>query len=283
MLALLFSLIARAQPSPPSPVQPATTAASETSGNNQTPPSGEIDVNGGYSFDGHQDFSGPSVHGSFSPRNSFNRWNAGVARTQQFGISGQIFEGGIDRDLTNTWGGGLSISGSNALFLPQLAADVSANKRWLAKKKFATSFSGGYVRWQDVHRDYHWGLGASYHFQRPWGVEAGVNIDLSTPTNQCTETQYVAVSHGRVKNLSVGLRGDFGRVAYQITGPNTSISNFESYGISLQVRQWVGSNWGFVVSGSYSYNSVYQSEGVSLGFFKGFSGSSHSTSRNSGR
>jgi hypothetical protein len=106
LIALLFSLPARAQPSPPTslPVQPAT-GAPETSDNNQTPPSGEIDVNGGYSFDGHQDYSGPSVHGSFSPRNSFNRWNAGVARVQQFGITGQTFEAGIDRDLTNTWGG----------------------------------------------------------------------------------------------------------------------------------------------------------------------------------
>jgi YaiO family outer membrane protein len=114
-------------------------------------------------------------------------------------------------------------------------------------------------------------------------VEAGINIDLSTPTNQCTETQYVAVSRGRAKNFSVGLRGDFGRVAYQIIGPKTSISNLESYGISLQLRQWVGSNWGFLVSGSYSYNSVYQNEGITLGFFKGFSGSRHSTNRSSGR
>jgi YaiO family outer membrane protein len=223
------------------------------------------------------------VHGSFSPRNSFNRWNAGVARVQQFGLSGQIYEAGIDRDLTNTWGSGLSISGSNALFLPQLAIDLSASKRWFGKKNFYTNFSGGYLRWQDTHRDYHWGLGASYHFQRPWGVEAGVNIDLSTPTNQYTETQYVAVSHDRPKKLSVGLRGDFGRIAYQIIGPTTSISDFESYGISLQVRQWVGSNWGFVVSGSYSYNSVYQSEGITLGFFKGYSGSRHSISQSTER
>lgn len=277
LIVFLFSFAAHAQPSDkssslpiqPAPVQPDTEAPK----NNQTPFSGEIDVGGGYSSDGYQNWSGPSVHASFSPRNSFNRWNAGTARVQQFGETGQIFDGGIDRDLTNTWAGSLIISGSSAFFLPQLGVDVSARKRWFDSKKVVATFSGSYVRWQDAHRDYSWGLGASYHFDRPWGVDAGVNIDLSSPTNQLTETQYVAVTHGRAKKRMVALRGDFGRVAYQIIGPTTSISNFESYGISLQLRQWVSGSCGFFVSSSYSYNSVYQSEGVTIGFFKEFSGS----------
>jgi YaiO family outer membrane protein len=262
-------------------VQPSTEAPNNNS--NQTPPSGEIDVSGGYSSDGYQNWSGPGVHASFSPRNSFNRWNAGTARVQQFGETGQTYDGGIDRDLSNTWAGTLSISGSSAFFLPQLAVDVSASKRWFDSKKVVTTFSGSYVRWQDVHRDYHWGLGASYHGKRPWGVDGGVNIDLSTPTNQVTETQYFGVTYGSAKKRLVGLRGDFGRVSYQIIGPTTSISNFESYGISLQLRQWVSGSSGFFVAGSYSYNSVYQSEGITMGFFKEFSGSRQSPKQSSGR
>lgn len=289
LIAFLFSITAHAQPSDssslpiqPAPVQPAPVQptpvqpTTEAPNNNQTPPSGEIDVSGGYSFDGYANWSGPSVRASFSPRNSFNRWSAGTARVQQFGETGQIFDGGIDRDLTNTWAGSLSISGSSAFFLPHLAVDVSASKRWFDHKKVLTTFSGSYVRWQDVHRDYRWGLGASYHFKRPWGVEAGVSIDLSTPTNQFTETQYVGVTYGSAKKRTVGLRGDFGRVAYEIIGPTTSISNLESYGVSLQLRQWVSGSCGFFVAGSYSYNSVYQSEGITMGIFKEFSGSRQS-------
>jgi YaiO family outer membrane protein len=223
------------------------------------------------------------VRASFSARNSFNRWSAGAARVQQFGDTGQIFDGGIDRDLTNTWAGGLSISGSSAFFLPRIAVDVSASKHWFERKKFVTTFSGSYVRWQDVNRDYRWGLGATYHFERPWGVDAGVNIDLSTPTNRFTETQYVGVTYGSAKKRMVGLRSDFGRIAYQIIGPTTSISNFESYGVSLQLRQWVSGSSGFFVGGSYSYNSVYRSEGITMGFFKEFSGGHQPLKQGSGR
>lgn len=282
LIALLFPFTAHAQQSVTSslPVQPATKASDKE----QTPFSGSIEVNGGYTFDGFKNWSGPSVHGSFEPRNSFNRWSAGVGRVEEFGTSGHIFEGGVDRDLTNTWDVGLTIRGANALFLPRLDADVSASRRWFHNKTFVTRFSGSYVRWHDVHRDYSWGMGASYNFAGTWGVEAGVNIDLSTPVNLYTVNQHVGVSHGRAKKRSISLGVDFGRNAYQVIGPETSISNFQSYGVSVQLRQWVGGGCGFVVNSSYFTNPFYQGEGVTVGFFKEFSGSRHhSTKRSSGR
>ncbi len=269
----------------PDPVGAAVAPALPTpSDDDQTPPAGEIDVNGGYSFDGFKNWGGPSVRSSFEPRNSFNEWSAGAARVQEFGATGYIFEGGIDRDLTDTWDAGLNIGGASSFFLPRFAADVSASKRWFDDEKFVTRFDGSYVRWQDVHRDYRWGLGAAYHFERPWAVEAGVNIDLSTPGSLWTEDQYVAITQGREKKYLVTLRGEFGREAYQVIGPVTSISNFQSYGGSLKLRQWVGSGWGFVITGSYYSNPSYQDKGITVGFFKEFAGGRrHSAIRNSRR
>ena len=266
------------------PVQPATAEDSDSGGNEQTPFSGEIDVNGGYSFDGFKNWGGPSVRSSFEPRNSFNEWSAGAARVQEFGATGYIVEGGIDRDLTDTWDVGLNIGGASSFFLPRFAADVSASKRWSDDEKFVMRLDGSYVCWQDVHRDYRWGLGAAYHFERPWAVEAGVNIDLSTPGNLCTADQYFAVTQGREKKYLVTLRGEFGREAYQVIGPVTSISNFQSYGISLKLRQWVGGGWGFVATGSYYSNPFYQDRGITVGFFKELAGGRrHSAIRNSRR
>jgi YaiO family outer membrane protein len=265
------------------PVQPATAEDSD-SANDQTPFSGEIDVNGGYSFDGFKNWGGPSVRSSFEPRNSFNEWSAGAARVQEFGATGYIVEGGIDRDLTDTWDVGLNIGGASSFFLPRFAADVSASKRWSDDEKFVMRLDGSYVCWQDVHRDYRWGLGAAYHFECPWAVEAGVNIDLSTPGNLCTADQYFAVTQGREKKYLVTLRGEFGREAYQVIGPVTSISNFQSYGISLKLRQWVGGGWGFVATGSYYSNPFYQDRGITVGFFKELAGGRrHSAIRNSRR
>ena len=269
-----------------SPAQPATEASDpdSNSNNEQTPASGEIEASGGYSSDGFRNWSGPSVRGSFAPRNSFNEWSAGAARVQEFGATGYLFEGGLDRDLTDTWDVGLNIGGTSSFFLPRFAADFSTSRRWSDAEKFVMTFDGSYLRWQDVHRDYVWGLGASYHFERPWAVEAGVNIDLSTPGSLCTEEQYFGVSQGREKNYLVTLRGEFGREAYQVIGPNISISNFESYGISLKLQKWVGGGWGVVVAGNYYSNPYYQDRGVSVGFFKEFSGGRrHSAIRTSRR
>jgi YaiO family outer membrane protein len=276
LMALLFPLVAHAQPNvtSPTPIQP-TTEASDDDRSSQSPPTGEIEVNGGYSSDEFTNWSGPSVHGSFEPRNSFNRWSAGVARLGAFGTSSEVFEGGLDRDLTNVWDVGLSITGATGLFMPRLSADVFASKRWSSNAKLITTLNGSYVRWQDVHRDYRWGLDVSYRFERPWSVNAGINVDLSTPTNQWTEDQYVSVTQGRAKKYLITLRSDFGRAAYQVIGPTTSISNFQSYGVSSQLRQWVGGHgWGFIVSGGYTTNPFYRSKGFTMGLFKEFAGGS---------
>ncbi len=278
------------------PAQPATVPARRAtlpapppravsdSEDDQTPASGEIDINGGYSFDGFKNWGGPSVSGSFEPRNSFNEWSAGVARVEEFGATGYLFESGVDRDLTDTWDVGLNIGGANSFFLPQIAADITASRRWFDSDKFVTMFDGSYLRWQDVHRDYRWGVGAAYQFDRPWAVEAGVNIDVSTPGNVATEYQYVAVTQGREKKYLVTLRGEFGREAYQAIGPDTDISNFHSYGVSLKLRKWVGADWGFVATGNYYSNPFYQDKGIAVGFFKEFSGGRrHSTRQNLGR
>jgi YaiO family outer membrane protein len=285
LMALFVSVVAHAQPNvtSPSPVQP-TTEASDDNRSSQSPPTGEIEVNGGYSSDEFTNWSGPSVHGSFEPRNSYNRWSAGVARLAAFGTTSEVFEGGLDRDLTNIWDLGVSITGATGLFMPRLSADVFASKRWTGNAKIITTLNGSYVRWQDVHRDYRWGLDASYHFERPWSVNAGINIDLSTPTNQWTEDQYVSFTQGRAKRHLVTLRSDFGRAPYQVIGPTTSISDFQSYGVSMQLRQWVGGNgWGFVASCGYSTNHFYQSKGFTMGLFKEFAGgSSHQAKQGSG-
>jgi YaiO family outer membrane protein len=272
-MALLFSYTLRAEETP-TPAPPPT-AVSE---NDQTDASGEIEVNGGYSYDGFKNWNGPSITSSFEPRNSYNEWSAGAARVQEFGATGYLFEGGIDRDLTDTWDVGLNLGGSSSFFLQRFTAGISASKRWFNSEKFVTTFEGSYERWQDVHRDYLWGVEAAYQFERPWAVKAGVDIDASTPGNVVTESQYVAIRQGREKKHLITLRGQFGREGYKVIGPTTSISNFHSYDISLNLRQWVGSDWGFTVSGDYYSNPSYQARGITVGLFKEFSGGRrHST------
>jgi YaiO family outer membrane protein len=268
LMALLFSYMARAEETP-TPA-PHTAAAAE---NDQMDASGEVEINGGYSYDGFKNWSGPAVRSSYEPRNSYNEWSAGAARVQEFGATGYLFEGGIDRDLTDTWDTSLDLGGSTSFFLPRFSADVSASKRWFDSEKLTTSFEGGFVRFQDVHRDYSWGVRAAYRFTRPWAVEAGVTADVSLPGSVVTEHQYFGVTQGREKKYLVTLRGEFGRDAFQQISPTASIADYPSYGVSLRLRKWVGNNgWGFVVTGSYDSNPYYQNKGVTVGLFKEFSG-----------
>jgi YaiO family outer membrane protein len=178
----------------------------------------------------------------------------------------------------------LDLAGSNSFFLQRFSADMSASRRWFNSDKFVTRVEGSYLRWQDIHRDYTWGVEAAYHFDRPWAVSAGIDADVSTPGNVVTEYQYFAIKQGREKKHLITLRGEFGREGYKVIGPTTSIANFQSYGVSLRLRQWVGRSWGFVATGSYSSNPFYQDRGVTFGLFKEFSGGRrHPLSRRSDR
>jgi YaiO family outer membrane protein len=260
-----------AAPSDIQPLEPP--GAGGVSASQPKPPvSGSLEFGAGYSAmsTGYNAGNQTYLHADIekSPKTELS---GDVVRAQDFGDAGYLFIGGVSHDFTGSFYGDLHMGGSSGgFFLPVFTVEGSLHKKWLSQKQLFTSFGMGYDRAKDEHRDTRLLASTSYYFGHPWMLESGVTFNLSAPGTVFSHSQYLAIRQGRNDRYFVTLRGEFGNEAYQITGVNTSISDFRSRSVSLTWRQWVRAGWGFNLGGQYYSNPYFQRKGGQLGIFKHF-------------
>jgi YaiO family outer membrane protein len=230
-----------------------------------------IEIGGGYSYDGFHNWSGPSLRSNFVPRDSDLSLNVQVARVEEFGDMGTAFKGGLTYDMSENWYTTLQMSSSSGgFFLPRVSTRISIGRGWLPGQRLDTTVGMGYVRWKDATTEYDCPVGVSYEFAPSWSAQAEVNFEVTSPSSVFSHTQFVSVSQGKEERHLVTLGGEFGTEAFQIIGPNTTLSNFHSSEITLKWRQWAHRGWGWSVGGLYYLNREYQRKSVELGIFKEF-------------
>lgn len=258
----------------PSNIQPLdpTAAGSAPASRSKPPLSGALEFGAGYSAmsAGYNAGDQTYLHADIE-QSSKTELSGDAVRAQDFGDTGYLLIGGVNHDFTSSFYGDLHMGGSSGgFFLPAFTAEGSLHKKWLSQKQLFTSLGIGYDRAKDAHRDKRLLASASYYFGRPWMLESGMTFNLSAPGTVFSHSQYLAIRQGRNNKYFVTLRGEFGNEAYQITGVNTSISDFRSRSVSLTWRQWVRAGWGFNLGGQYYSNPYFQRKGVQLGIFKHF-------------
>lgn len=253
------------------PLDPAP-AGGAPAGQPKPPFSGSLEFGTGYSAmsAGYSPGDQTYLHADIE-QTSNTEWSGDVLRARDFGDTGYLFVGGVMHDFADSLYGDLHMGGSSGgFFLPAFTVEGSLHKKWLSQKQLVTGFGMGYDRAKDEHRDTRLLASASYYFSRPWMLESGATFNLSAPGTVFSHSQYLAIRQGRNNKYFVTLRGEFGNEAYQITGVNTSISDFMSRSVSLTWRQWVHAGWGFNLAGQYYSNPYFQRKGGQLGIFKHF-------------
>jgi YaiO family outer membrane protein len=232
---------------------------------------GLLEITGGYSYDGDHNWSGPSFRGEFQGRDSNITWNGQVSRVQEFGDIGVKVQGGVTYDLSERWYTNTQVeTSSGGFFLPGFLVGGSISREWFNKQQLITSIGIDYTRWKDMHTDYNWPISASYQLTSSWSAQAGVDLTVSTPGNVLALMKFLSITQGREHRHLLTFQGEFGREAFQIIAPQTTISNFSSQEVTLKWRQWVHQGWGVALSGGYYSNPYYQRKGAALGLFKEF-------------
>jgi len=263
--AIIAPKIRPAPISPPAPVG----AAVMDSG---FKPNGYIEVGGNFHVlnNGFGNWYGQYVKGEVQADRK-NLWSAELLNQHEFGSTG-IYGNIVNTHIFNDdWYSSVIIGGgASASFLPRYRADAFLNRKWLDRRQLITTIGVGANRFPDSHKDASLFLGATYYFNAPWNVQAGIRINNSSPGSVRSTSQFVAVSRGEYGRHFLTMRYGFGREAYQIIGPGTVISDFSSQQISLELRQWVGRDWGINTRGEYYHNPNYNRTGVNLGVFKEF-------------
>ena len=198
-------------------------------------------------------------------------WNAEVNGQREFNDSGVYVGLGNTYTFNPDWYGSLTVGSSvGGFFWPRFRTDGFINKKWLGRKQWITTFGVGYYSAKDVHRDTSFFLGSTYYFDKPWVVEEGVYLNLSDPGKVFAPAGFVAVTQGREKHHYITVRAGAGEEAYQIIGPTTTLTDFQSQALTITVRKWMGHDWGFNFVADYYHNPYYTRGGSTLGLFKDF-------------
>jgi len=275
LLSLALTAVAFAQDTRAS-ADPASASPAQPVSDVQTQPQPKVLTNyaetgGDYMAlsDGLGDWTGGYFRGVVEKGN--NVWNGEINGQREFGDAGVYFAAGDTYTFNPDWYGALTVgSSAGGFFWPRFRTDGFINKKWLAKKQWITSFGLSYYAAKDVHSDYSFFLGSTYYFDKPWVVEAGVRFNVSNPGNVFSPAGFVAVTQGRNKHQYITVRVGFGEEAYQLIGPTTTLTDFQSQDFSVTVRRWVGKSWGFNFVAEYYHNPFYVRGGSTLGFFKDF-------------
>jgi len=215
------------------------------------------------------DWSGGYARGVFAEGK--NIWNGEVNGQHEFGDAGVYLAVGDTYNFNPDWYASLTLGSSvGGFFWPRFRADAFLNHKLLSRKQLIATLGYGYYASKDVHRDQSVFLGTTYYFQKPWILEDGIRFNVSNPGVAFSPAGFVAVTEGTNKHHYVTVNAGFGEEAYQIVGPTTVLTQFQSQNLTVTWRQWTGKNWGFNFVADYYHSPFYQRGGGSFGLFKEF-------------
>lgn len=215
------------------------------------------------------DWSGGYARGVYAEGK--NIWNGEVNGQHEFGDGGVYLAAGDTYNFTPDWYVSLTLGSSvGGFFWPRFRADAFVNHKLHSRKQLIATLGYGYYASKDVHRDQSVFVGTTYYFEKPWIIEDGIRFNVSNPGAVFSPAGFVAVTEGTNKHHYITVNAGFGEEAYQIVGPATVLTKFESQNLTITWRQWIGKSWGCNLVADYYHSPFYQRGGGSFGFFKEF-------------
>jgi len=281
---LLCAMNLRAQQSqnPPAADPPADTAQQTSQEPQAAPPPASaiplekvltnfVEAGGSYRqlTNGFGDWSGGYARAVYATGK--NTWNGEINGQHEFGDGGVYMAAGDTYDFNSAWYASVTLGSSvGGFFWPRFRADAFLNRKLLARKQLIATLGYGYYGAKDVHRDQSVFVGTTYYFTKPWIFEDGVRFNVSNPGAVFSPSGFVALTQGTNKHHYITVNAEFGEEAYQLVGPTTVLSRFNSQSLTITWRQWTGKNWGFNLIADYYHSPYYERGGGSFGFFKEF-------------
>lgn len=191
-----------------------------------------------------------------------------VATMRRFGESGNFIGLGDTYAFDPDWFGTLSVgAGDGASYLPRVRVDAFINRKLLTDRSLIATLGAGYYRAPDGHNDRSVSLGATYYFSEPWIVQGEVRFNNSRPGSVNTRQQFVAVTWGRDQQTQITGRHAWGSEGYQSIGSGASLVDFKSHQTSLNLRHWIGKDWGISAGVEQYHNPTYDRKGATLALF----------------
>lgn len=191
-----------------------------------------------------------------------------AATMRRFGESGNFIGLGDTYSFDPDWFASLSLgAGDGASYLPRVRVDSFIHRKLLADRNLIASLGAGYYRAPDGHTDRSASLGATYYFSEPWILQGEVRFNNSRPGSVTTRQQFVALTWGRDQQTQITARHAWGSEGYQTIGNGDVLVDFSSQQSSLNLRHWLGADWGLSAGVERYRNPYYHRTGATLGLF----------------
>lgn len=191
-----------------------------------------------------------------------------LATMKRFGESGRFIGIGDTYSFDADWFGSLSVgAGDGASYLPDFRVDAFIHRKLLEQRNLIASLGAGYYRAPDGHTDRSVSIGGTYYFSGPWIVQGEVRLNRSNPGRVDTQQQFLALTWGRDQQTQVTARHAWGGEGYQTIGSGAALTNFKSHQTSLNLRHWLGADWGVVAGVERYSNPFYRRRGATLTLF----------------
>ena len=191
-----------------------------------------------------------------------------AASMRRFGESGVFVGLGDTYTFNPDWFGSVAVgAGDGASYLPTVRVDGFINRKLLVDRNLIASLGLGYYRAPDRHSDRNISLGATYYFSEPLILQGEVRFNNSRPGSVTTRQQFLALTWGRNGATQLTARHAWGREGYQTIGNGDVLVDFSSHQSSLNLRHWLGADWGIAAGVERYHNPYYNRTGATLALF----------------
>lgn len=218
-------------------------------------------VSGGYG-----DWSGLIVRASAKPGRTTLIGDVAVER--RFRDDGVYASLQLLRDVSPstflTLGAG---TGTGRLIHPDLRADASINRKFLARRQLVLSLGGGYVNAADPYEDRYTSVGAAWYFVRPLVVQVLGSVSRSDPGAVASHSAATTVTWSARNGAQVSSRLGIAREAYQLVA-DRALHAFGSGAGAVTLRTPIASAWGALLAADAYRNRYYTRAGATLGVYR---------------
>lgn len=257
---------------PPADAQPADAPAADFEPGRR----GRVDAGMGFSSltGGNSNWNEQFVRGyvGLRPGTTLN-WD--LSSQRHFDQRGTVGALSLTHTLTPWWYVSVGASSGSADFQNKYRGDIAIYRKWTESQQWVTGLALMKSASRDgIHRDTGITASVAYYSAHDWVGEGGVVYNKSNPGSVEGFRGFAALTMGREKQHYFTARIDHGKEGYLPTG---AIANgagnqvgFQSTELSLQWRQWLGRDWGYLVGGQFYRNPYYNRKGISAAVFFDF-------------
>ena len=237
---------------------------------------GRVDIGAGFSSltGGNSTWNDEFVRGhvGLKPGTTLN-WE--LSSQRHFDQRGTVGALSLTQTLSPWWYMSVGASSGSADFQNKYRGDIAIYRKWTESQQWVTGLALMKSASRDsIHRDTGITASVAYYSANDWVGEGGVVYNKSNPGSVEGYRGFAALTMGREKQHYFTARIDHGKEGYL---PSGAIANgagdqvgFQSTELSLQWRQWLGKDWGYLVGGQFYRNPYYNRKGLSAAVFFDF-------------